>query len=336
MVAVAARDTSGRRMDLDLTCVASFLVLLREGSYGSAAAVLHVSQSALSKRMQRLERQLGVTLLDRDAAGLTGTTPAGARFAEHAPALLAAARTAKEAAREATPHTVCMGVHGRVGDWPDRSVLLELKRRLHQRYPDVRLVCRSLPLTATNESVLDGSVDVMWGAFGHSPAAIETTPLLELERIAVVPREHDLAEAGWVFAEDLIEAPISYIPADPELTTPFVLGDVRPVRHATLVESRGQYSRSLMATLQPGQAAIIGASAWPASMVRPSLRDLRIVDLPRIPMYVGQRRVDRRGPVRALASLLPEVAAGMMGDPWNAPLRRASSPSAAAGTDAVG
>jgi DNA-binding transcriptional LysR family regulator len=323
-------------MDLDLTCVESLLVLLREGSYGRAAAALHLSQSALSKRIQRLEHQLGVALVVRDAAGVTGTTLAGARFAEHAPALLAAARTAGEAARAEAPFTVCLGVHGPVGDWPERRVLLELRRRLRQRFPDVRLVCRSLPLTATNASVLDGSVDVMWGAFGEAPAAIETTPLLELERIAVVPREHDLADAGSVFAEDLAAMPIAYIPADPELTTPFVLGDVRPLRHATLVESRGQYSRGLMKSLQPGQAAIIGASAWPASTVKPGLRDLRIVGLPRIPMYVGRRRSDRRCPVRTLAALLPEVAAGMTGDPWSAARPGASSPSEAAGSQAGG
>lgn len=304
-------------MDLDLSCVASFLVLLREGSYGRAAAVLHLSQPALSKRMQRLESQLGVSLLVRDATGVTGVTTAGARFAEHAPALLAAARAATEAARDATPYTVRLGVHGPVGDWPERSVLLELRRRLRQRFPDVRLVCRSLPLSAINASVLDGSVDVMWGAFGQAPAAIETTPLLELERIAVVPREHDLADAGSVMAEDLVETPISYIPADPELTTPFVLGDVRPMRHATLVESPGQSSRGLMEALQPGQAAIIGASAWPSWTVKPWLRDVRIVDLPLIPMYVGKRRVDRREPVRALAALLPEVAVGLKGEPWS-------------------
>jgi len=317
-------------MDLDLSCVASFLVLLREGSYSRAAAVLNLSQSALSKRVQRLEHQLGVALVIRDATGITGTTPAGARFAEHAPALLAAARAASDAAREAAPYTVCLGVHGPVGDWPERRVLLELKRRLRQRFPDVRLVCRSLNLSTINACVLDGSVDVMWGAFGEAPAAIETTPLLDLERIAVVPREHDLADAASVFVEELVDTPISYIPADPELTTPFVLGDVRPVRHAKLVESTGQYSRSLMKALQPGQAAIIGASAWPSSMVKPGLRDLRIVDLPRIPMYVGQRRSDRRDYVRMLAALLPEVAAILAGDPWSAARPGASSPSQAA------
>jgi DNA-binding transcriptional LysR family regulator len=324
-------------MDLDLSCVESFLVLLREGSYGRAAAALHLSQSALSKRMQRLEHQLGVALVNRDAAGVTGTTPAGARFAEHAPALLAAARAAGDAAREAAPFTVCLGVHGPVGDWPERRALAEVERRLRQRHPGVRLTCRSIPLSATNACVLDGSVDVMWGAFAQAPAAIEITPLLELERIAVVPSEHDFADAGSVHAEDLAVMPIAFIPgAEPEVTSAFVLGDVRPLRHATLIESTGQYSRSLMRALEPGQAAIIGASTWPASVVKPGLRDLRILDLPRIPMYVARRRRDRRGPVRTLAALLPEVAAEMTGDPWSSPHRVASSPAGAAGTHADG
>jgi LysR family transcriptional regulator, benzoate and cis,cis-muconate-responsive activator of ben and cat genes len=320
-------------MDLDLSCVASFLVLLHEGSYGRAAAVLHLSQSALSKRMQRLEHQIGVALVIRDATGVTGTTPAGARFAEHAPALLAAARAAEDAARAAAPFTVCLGVHGPVGDWPERRVLVELERRLRQRYPDVRLACRSIPLSATNACVLDGSVDVMWGAFAQAPAAIETTPLLELERIAVVTAEHDLADAGVVHAEDLARTPIAFIPgAEPEVMSAFVLGDVRPLRHATLIESPGQYSRSLMRALEPGQAAIIGASTWPASVVKPGLRDLRIVDLPLIPMYVGRRRSDRRGPVRTLAALLPEIAAEFTGDPWSAPRPGVSARAEAAGT----
>jgi DNA-binding transcriptional LysR family regulator len=47
-------------MDLDLSCVASFLVLLDERHYGRAAAKLNLTSSALSKRIQRLERQVGV------------------------------------------------------------------------------------------------------------------------------------------------------------------------------------------------------------------------------------------------------------------------------------
>ncbi len=89
-------------IDLDLRGVFDFLVLLEVGHYGRAAARLHLSASALSKRIQRLEHHVGVTLVMRDASGTTGPTAAGARFAEHARPLLAAARAAREAALTVT------------------------------------------------------------------------------------------------------------------------------------------------------------------------------------------------------------------------------------------
>lgn len=86
-------------MDLDLSCVASFLILVEEANYGRAAERLHVSASALTKRIQRLEHQIGVPLLVRDPSRVTGPTPAGARFAIEAGALMAAARSARAVAR---------------------------------------------------------------------------------------------------------------------------------------------------------------------------------------------------------------------------------------------
>lgn len=52
--------------DLDLSSVASFLVLAEEEHYARAAQRLHLTPSALTKRMQRLERQIGAVLLVRD------------------------------------------------------------------------------------------------------------------------------------------------------------------------------------------------------------------------------------------------------------------------------
>src|SRR5664280_173643 len=51
-------EDPGGLMDLDLGLVESFLVLVRERHYGSAAAALHLTSPALSKRIQRLEQQL--------------------------------------------------------------------------------------------------------------------------------------------------------------------------------------------------------------------------------------------------------------------------------------
>lgn len=63
--------------DMDLQDLRSFQVLAQELSFTAAARLLHVSQPALSKRLQRLERRLGVTLLVRTTSTVS-LTPAGA------------------------------------------------------------------------------------------------------------------------------------------------------------------------------------------------------------------------------------------------------------------
>src|SRR3954451_23327815 len=99
-------------MDLDLGCVADFLVLLEEGSYRHAADRLHLSTSALSRRVQRLEHQVGVPLVERGPAGTLGATAAGTAFAAGAGPLLAAARAARDLAREASAPIVRLGLPG--------------------------------------------------------------------------------------------------------------------------------------------------------------------------------------------------------------------------------
>jgi|GEM_PF-3123641 len=69
--------TSQRRS----TLVASFLMLIEEENFGRAAARLHITAPTMTKRIQRLEQQLGVNLLERSARGVLGVTGAGRRFA---------------------------------------------------------------------------------------------------------------------------------------------------------------------------------------------------------------------------------------------------------------
>jgi LysR family transcriptional regulator, positive regulator for ilvC len=56
-----------------------FLHLASSGSYGRTSAACHVSQSALSRTINRLEAHVGVRLLDRDRRG-TSLTEEGVRF----------------------------------------------------------------------------------------------------------------------------------------------------------------------------------------------------------------------------------------------------------------
>lgn len=72
-------------MDLDLA--RTFLEIVRHGSLASAAEHLHVTQTAVTARVQKLESLLGVTLLIRNRAGAK-LTPEGEGFVVYANQLL--------------------------------------------------------------------------------------------------------------------------------------------------------------------------------------------------------------------------------------------------------
>src|SRR4051794_35427846 len=71
----------------DLMSLRALCVAADAGTLGRAAIRLHVSQPALSKRLQSLEALVGVQLLDRSPRGVK-LTAAGRRLYEHARPLL--------------------------------------------------------------------------------------------------------------------------------------------------------------------------------------------------------------------------------------------------------
>jgi DNA-binding transcriptional LysR family regulator len=75
----------------------AFLAVVDEGGFGRAAQRLHVVQSAVSQQVQRLERELGVTLFDRSGRQVR-LSAAGERLLPEARAVLAAVRRAREVA----------------------------------------------------------------------------------------------------------------------------------------------------------------------------------------------------------------------------------------------
>lgn len=78
---------------LDLSCLRSFVAVADLGSISAAAAVVHLSQSAISLQVQRLEDQLGQQLFARHSRGVS-LTVAGERLVAHARSALAANRRA--------------------------------------------------------------------------------------------------------------------------------------------------------------------------------------------------------------------------------------------------
>jgi len=76
--------------ELDWTQVHAFVRVARHGSLSKAARSSGVSQPTLGRRIQALERALGVTLFDRGSGALV-PTPTAATLLEHADGMAAAA-----------------------------------------------------------------------------------------------------------------------------------------------------------------------------------------------------------------------------------------------------
>jgi DNA-binding transcriptional LysR family regulator len=76
---------------LELRSLSYVVTLALRANYARAAEDLGISQPALTRAIQSIERQLGIRLFDRDRSGVK-PTPQGATFIERASVLVANAQ----------------------------------------------------------------------------------------------------------------------------------------------------------------------------------------------------------------------------------------------------
>ena len=178
-------------MDLDLARVRAFVAVADEGHFGRAAAALSVSQQGLSKRVARLEAELGVRLLTRTAAGAS-LTEAGRRFLVPARRLLAAGDLATAAARR-EERTL------RIDVWGHLYAPLRTVRQALDHVPDLDVeLGRARDLPAAASALSRGEIDAGFGRVhphgaGDPPDGIARR-LVRLEPLdAVISDGHPLA-----------------------------------------------------------------------------------------------------------------------------------------------
>ena len=91
--------------DLDLRKLRYFLAVAHHLNFGRAAEELLLAQPALSRAIQALETNFGVTLFERDHHKVT-LTPAGAALVREADTLLARAEIGRASCRERVCYAV--------------------------------------------------------------------------------------------------------------------------------------------------------------------------------------------------------------------------------------
>src|SRR5580765_7501419 len=103
---------------MDTELARTFLVVIATGSFVEAAQRLHVTQSTVSTRIQRLEETLGAELFVRNKSGTT-LTSAGQQFQRHAALLTRTVEQARQEIGVISGFRATLTIGGRIGLWED-------------------------------------------------------------------------------------------------------------------------------------------------------------------------------------------------------------------------
>lgn len=177
----------------------------RYGSFTAAAEHVGVTQSALTKSIAELERQIGYQIFERTSRGVI-VTERGELFVERAGRLLDDTRSLLEGATAGhDPYADVL----RVGVCPNslEYLLLEPVSALVQRHPKVRTEVSGASFDRVLQQLRTGSIDI---AIGYD-AAFSEHPDVEREHLTYpqiaffVRNGHPLLKRPDVTLEDLAE-----------------------------------------------------------------------------------------------------------------------------------
>ncbi|MFF0775144.1 LysR family transcriptional regulator [Nonomuraea wenchangensis] len=265
-----------------------FVAVAEELHFGRAAERLGIAQPPLSRAVMRLERRLGVKLLERSSRKVT-LTPAGSVLLAEGRTVLAALSAAERRAREAAadePRLVLATKAGASG---------ELLAKLLDAYaaePGAVTVDLLLCESQQQQRLLrDGEADA---ALLHLPfdatAGFDTETLCTEGQVAVLPAGHPLTARPR-----LMTAEVAALPGLPQARWPGPDG--------SYPEGPGPEVRSLTQLLQMvalARASVILPESCRADL-RPDLATVPVVDAPPVTTVIAWPPHSRS---RALAHLV--------------------------------
>ena len=192
--------------DPEMRLLRYFVTVAEERHFGRAAERLHIAQPPLSQQIQKLERQLGVGLIDRSRRPIELTDAGTALLAEARLALTHGERAFAAARRAATGH---LG-HLHIGALQAAvDGVLSYVMRAHRRdYPDVKLELTELGTAEQIAQLVDHRLDVgfLRGPVDERSLTIQT--LIDDPLAAVVCEDHALAEHQRIAPSLLADQPI--------------------------------------------------------------------------------------------------------------------------------
>lgn len=279
---------------MDVRLLELFVAVAEEGSIHAGARRLMIAQPAVSKGLQRLERRLGTSLVDRSSAGVA-LTPAGEVLLREARDILDRIGRAAVAVRRAGGDTrrISIGlIAGAVAAGDLTSVILGAYRR---EQPDVEVSLRVLSFPEQFAALAAGEVDVALVRPPSSHEELDTRLLFDEPILLCCSDSHPLADAGAVDVADVLDQPMLNMAGAPRDWTDFWhLRDYRGGPARTVGHPVGTLAEMQLAIGMGEIVAPVCASAWRLSLASPTLRTVPLRDGPRSQVAVACRRGEQR------------------------------------------
>ncbi|RSM87385.1 LysR family transcriptional regulator [Kibdelosporangium aridum] len=203
---------------MELRALRYFVTVADELHFGRAAERLHIAQPAVSQQIARLERELGVRLLDRSPRRVR-LTEAGQRVLDAARKTLAAAEQVQVAAMQVMT-TVRIGTAAGLTARLERGI-----DALRERAPEFDVVLVDLPVEARLNALRHGELDMALTRGVRSVPGLTVLPTWNERLFAVVSKHHPAADRSAVGLAELADYTLR-VPArkhDPPLHDAVVL-----------------------------------------------------------------------------------------------------------------
>jgi DNA-binding transcriptional LysR family regulator len=290
-------------VDADLGQVRAFVAAADQLHFGRAAAELFLTQQALSKRIQRLERLLGAPLFARTGRSVR-LTGEGERLLPYARDLLTTAAAAERAVHALSPPL-------RIDVWGQVQAPLRIVRELSGDLAVALSMRRSSASSIT--ALLRGELDLAFVAVPECDAfpmeELATEEIYREPMALLVNLAHPLADRELCTADDLRAAGVWW----PDVSsTPEIDWYVHRLAEAygapvTIAGSNLGFPHVIQTLhADPGRATVMGAD-WPLDG-QPGVRRIPLHPVPRFPWSMAWRRRDRNPRLAAFVLRLRRTA----------------------------
>jgi DNA-binding transcriptional LysR family regulator len=246
---------------MDIRQLQYFVEVAKHKNFTKAAHALHVSQPSISKMLKGMEEELGVVLLDRTERKMQ-LTDAGEVVYSHATKVLQLMESLSSSIaeiRNVERGRVKMGMMPTVGSYLLPNVIALFKKQ----YPGIDIEMKEYSAKLLEVQMEQGSIDVGLTVLPTDTEKFLAVPLLSEDLVAIVHREHWLAQTEEVSLEQLKDEDFILF------TEEYVLHDV--VRQACMLagfEPKVAYMSSLWDFVGEMVATQLGISLVPRSIVR--------------------------------------------------------------------